>query len=547
MAADSPVWLLQFEWCGAIYRYATRDVSVTDSTGRTLTFLAGLQDLTLGRSIKDITKSTAKLRISTWLDWAAIAKSALVPLDGHYAELRRMRPGENQTPWDHIPLWAAGPISGAQFGERGAPLDLNVPRGAWGITKPVLPPTAVITEETFPDVDYGYNETSIPDASESKRWPLVLGRAMQVPVYVATMEQVAAISSSNRVVICYGEVAADQVRFRCPKRATNKVKDVLYDRDALGQVYSYIEVTDGGVEIMRAASDPMYVDYDQDGGGAVSPWMRRDVRTAGDAISYLTQRFPRATWDLSRMAAERRVLDQILIDTYITDDTDALDWIETELTPFIPGVWAHSGHGVYYQPMDYTAPRHLARWEIRSARDGGQATRLEDPKLDTGEVRNELVLHFGRQLERAETPWKMINPATGEEVEVEEPPEWRYTARLSPRGEAYMIKSDRVQPSRELRVSQEVWGEQPWEGTCYAVEQWSSAWAILRLMAAKHALPKMRVSYEGPSAWEDLQVGDVVIVYDSEIDVNGRVGLIEDVWVGNTRPNIDVVLLDEVA
>lgn len=543
MAADSPVWLLQFEWCGAVYRYATRDITVTDSTGRSLTFLAGLQDLTLGRAVKDITKSTAKLRVSTWVDWASIAKSALLPLDGHYAELRRLRPGENQTPWDHIPLWAAGPISGAQWGERGAPLDLSVPRGAWGATRPVLPPTAVMSDETHPD----FGTKVLPEASEGKRYPLVIGRARQVPVYCARMEDVTAISTENRIVICYGEVAASEVRFRCPKRSTNKVKPVLVDRDALGQVYSYIEVTDGGIDILRAASDPMYVDFDEGGGGVVSPWMRREVRTAGDAISYLTARFPRAVWDLSRMAAERRVLDQVLIDTYIDDDVDALDWIETELTPYIPGVWAHSGRGVYYQPMDYTAPRTLARWEIRSARDGGQATRLEDPKLDTSEVRNELVLHFGRQLERAETNWTMINSITGEEVEVEEPPEYAYTARLSPRGEAYMIKSDRVQPSRELRVSQEVWGEQPWEGTCYAVEEWSSAWAILRLMAAKHGLPKMRVSYEGPSAWEDLQVGDVVIVYDSEIDVNGRVGLIEDVWVGNTRPNVDVVLLDEVA
>lgn len=541
MAADSPVWLLEFSWCGAVYRFATRDITVTDSTGRALTFLAGLQDTTLGRAVKDITKSTAKLRISTWLDWASVAKSALLPLDGHYAELRRMRPGQEDTPWEDLPLWAAGPISGAQYGERGAPLDLSIPRGAWGATRPIIPPTAVMTEETWPDHD----TKTLPEPSEGQRYPLPIGRAMQVPVYVSAMEDVSVVASDNRVVIAYGEVAATQVRFRCPKRQTNRLKDVHVDRDALGQVYSYIEVMDGGIDIIRAAEDAMYVDFDRDGGGVVSPWMRREVRTAGDAISYLTTRFPRAVWDYSRMAAERRILDQIRIDTYVNDDIDALRWIETELTPFIPGVWAHSGRGVYYQPMDYTAPRTLARWEIRTARDGGNATRLEDPKLDTSEVRNELVLHFGRVLERAESPWVMVNSLTGEEVKVEEQAEYRSTARLTPRGRAHMFTSDRTQPSHELRISQDVWGEQPWEGTCFAIEEWSSAWAILRLMAAKHALPKTRVSYEGPSEWEDIQVGDVVVVYDSEIDVHGRVGLIEDVWVGGTRPNIDVVLLDE--
>lgn len=550
MAADSPVWLLQFSWCGAVYRFATRDVTVTDSTGRTLTFLAGLQDLTLGRAVKDVTKSTAKLRVSTWLDWAAIAKSALLPLDGHYAELRRARPDAhgNLPPWDQIPLWAAGPIRRAQWGERGAPLDLDVPRGAWGDTEPIIPASAVITDETHPEWAHPtlQNRMRVPDASQGRRYPLVFGRARQVPVHCSRMEYRTAISATNRVIVSYGEIDADQVTFRCPSRMTSRTKTVHVDQDALGQTYSYVEVTDGGIEILRAAADPMFADFDRGRGGAIIPSSRREARTAADVILYLMAHLPRAVWDESRMAAERQLLDQVVIDTYIDDDVEALDWLQRELLAHIPGTWAHSGRGLYYQPMDYTAARTLARWEIRTAHDGGSATRLEDPQLETAEVRNELVLHFGRQT-RTQDGVVMRNIQTGEEVELSPLTEWRATARLSPRAGVVMSGSDMTQPWHSCRVSREHWGDHPWEGTTYAIETWESAWAILRMMAARHALPKRRVSYEGPSEWESMQVGDVVIVYDSEIGVEGRVGLVEDVWVGATRPNADLVLLDEVA
>src|SRR5690606_17352508 len=152
----------------------------------------------------------------------------------------------------------------------------------------------------------------------------------------------------------------------------------------------------------------------------------------------------------------------------------------------------------------------------------------------------------GRRRELAELPWVIVDPNTGEEVQAAELPEHRATARLMPDGPARMTTGDRKQPSRVCRVSREHWLAQPWEATTFAVEEWASAWILLRMAAARYALPKRRVSYEGPDDWEAMQVGDVALLTDTELDVVNQVALVEDVWVGGGRPTVDLVLLDEV-
>lgn len=143
-----PVWLLEVEIAGRVYRFATEAVDVVDAAGAVWPYAAGLEDPSVALGV---TYGTGDVSIAVSVDsdddWAQIVADGH-PLDQRPAALRRWEGG---TVLEAARVVLRGFTADPRFGGAGEGLSLSIVRSPRSQSVEVPDAQAVVSTTTWPD------------------------------------------------------------------------------------------------------------------------------------------------------------------------------------------------------------------------------------------------------------------------------------------------------------------------------------------------------------------------------------------------------------
>lgn len=256
---------------------------------------------------------------------------------------------------------------------------------------------------------------------------------------------------------------------------------------------------------------PIYVGwYDRtrsDGGGGMIGEDGELVRGAGDVLTYLLQQTGLPV-DAGRCAAAASLLNGYKIDCVIDERVKIWEWLQANLLPILPVSIATGATGLYPVVWRYDATSSDARYVLDVDADP-TIVRASRVKVDSSTIANKFRLNF------------CLNRRTNE------PMQYRgldatYDANNPSVRASYIcaVSQARYKSTRDSGVREE-------ELDTSIVWDVPTADAILATRARAYALAQRTVDYViSGEQYDDIQLGDVVLLSDSEIGMSEQVGIV---------------------
>jgi hypothetical protein len=519
-----PVWLLDLDVNGHVFRFATIQADVTDADGNGYRYEAGLEDFDLPRSQAGANASIG-VTVTSSVDWPALLATGAT-LERAPAVLRRWYAG---LPLERARVVLRGLAVASEYGAVDEPIALSI-RPLPAEQADVIPwPQARVDSSTFPTLAPNY----APDEKiEGSAYPIVIGAPGNNPggVALATTPGLMVNFRQNRrdsqVMIAGHRVEATDVYLAdLTDSPIGDIRPVSLATDQLGREYAYVDFNQPS-GLNPTPDRAWYVGWEVGGGGLVGN-DGNALRGAGDLILYWLRRFTRIPYDQARLSAELERLNRYQIDTVINAEVNAWDWLEKNVVSLLPVLALQSAEGLYYRVVDWRAGREDSIAALSA--DRRQIRRLTPVRTNGAPVYNEVAIEFAPfATSRRYRRKRIISRQAGE---VAEPTPEQDTRILS---------------DRRARLSQDLYGVKPFAIKTSAVWDTATAVRIARDVIAKNALPKRQIGYEGGSELEAFDIGDIVTVTDSEIALADAPAIVFDVVSGaGNIARIDVVLLDD--
>lgn len=512
------VWLLDLNFGGRVYRFATKAAEVLDEDGEAYQYAIGLRELSHSLAASGPTLSIG-IEVDAYVDWALVVAQG-VPLERSPGVLRRWFEG---TTLEQAQVIVQGLVTRAEYGALDEALTLSL--AVLPVEQSNTLPTPTWRAEagrTWPVA-----EASMDEKIEGAYYPFVLGRPGLglFPAVPALMVDFTGMRRQSKVLIAGHPVAATTVNMwdLTDVVATATARPVLQAVDLLNQRISYQDFQMGGAW-SQAEDREWFSSWTGDG------WIGIDgtpVRGAGHVIQALLQRFTRLALDRGRLAAERTFLDEYLIDTYINDPVDVWTWLQDTVIRLLPVIQLTTSAGLFYKFLNWDAQIQDAVAHLDA--DLGGVQRTTPVRLTGDPVVNEITVEYG--------PWAGSQRYTQRVV---------VTAQAGLVTDAAAIGQDvRIVRDRRAEISQRIYGVKPLRIAASAVWTQSTATRIARDQLRQFALPKRQIGYSGGVELEALEPGSIVTVTDSELYLEDQVALVQDVVVGDgSTVDVDLVLLD---
>lgn len=539
----APVWLLDLEVGGAIYRYAT---AATEIGG--YRYSPGLSALSMG-STRTLGSRTVDVTISAPVDWSLIEARG-IPLADRKVTIRLLHPGDV---WEQSRIYLVGYTQGVEYGPLGEPLSFTaseeVERRAW-----MLPnDQAIVSDETWP-VRGGYD---IGDGAEGKAYPIPIGYPgdhpkagalvdIAEPAYeLPWVEQDTATKTNERWLVALGTIAAAQITVHSVNSSQNYIDaadlSVSTQVDGLGVTVSYIQnshIDDYGEYWggFRRASG-----Y---GGGVVSPYTGQTLNGAGEVIRFLLGYFTDLRIDHGRMEANRAWLDRFKVDGVmgLNGAERVTDWLQREVLDHLPVLAVDGPNGLYYAPLRWDAEAHHA--VARLNLDAGHASIVGGIKRWSEDVFNKFTAKYRPRKGKDYVSTRILTSLEGR---------LDYSSLT---GSAYpplstllpwMASGDpdtRISGDSLCRASQARFGVLEWSRDLSSCWHDDTANLILYYAAARWAWPKRTLQVQGGWHLAPLEPGDVVTVTRAADYLSDMPAIVIERTASATGIVLDLVLLD---
>ena len=493
LAADL-TWLVRLEWAGRVVHLAPQRVTATDpETGYSATWRPGVEDFSWSEALDLFSLSPASRSLTltirpNWLDVPALIADRQ---DLHQCTARIYR---------HIiggrsVLYFSGRVRDYTYEAHGSPVEISIDANPWDDSGNLTPEAARVDSTTWP---------TAASKTNGERYPIVIGQPGVVGSSVVPAVPAYAVQSSGKWILIAGhKVEASTVTLYEEGNSDSPVVGpVVTKTDGAGRLVSVADVDSfAGINY---SPDSNYrtawhsgAGLTQEGGAA--------IRSAGDALRWAVRQSS-APWDLVSVEVAAGLLEGYAIDAGIVGDpAEGLtpwEWIASHLLPLLP-VSIHGtarGLGVHVWPLGRDPVASLTR----GARGVSRVSRVQSQ--DRTELLTSSALRYAYD---------------GEEK--------AYSQRVA----AVSQEQDAInggEVHRGMQAGRLRYGPGVEEGTTSdVVYRAGTARAVVAWRAQLLGLPSWSVSYELPTEWGWLRLGDQITITDSEIGWSSRLAVIQGV------------------
>ncbi len=574
MITDPPTqelfWLLDIEVGGRVERFSTRPLRVPLADGSELVYREGLADFTmtaggdageLSVAVSISSEDTERIGGSPSLvgSWAAL-HAAGWSLERQLATLRRWRPGTDR---EQSRVVVCGHVEDVEYGGRLEPLELSIVRSPTRASRSILDgqvaasfpqdlpadtvnrKPATVNRFTWP-VRAAYE----PDQEiEGRFYPLIIGYPGEVsslneplvpqaasPCYLVENNETGGgpTKRDSRLMVADGSIDAIAVRIYDfdTDPPTEDIRDLFEVQDLLGRTVTVCDFNNPAT-IINGLGHPYYAAFARStppgtlGGGVLRADGSGVIRGMGEVIRFMLERSSDLPIDISRMESERPLLDRWLVDTWLNEPVNVWEWIFEEFGKLAPIRVVEGKAGLFVRLMRFDATELDATLYLDAdLRQVERVSTVRPRKFE--QIKNEITLFF--QPDRGTGGFREQRTVTGDA----DPNDSRVFSNLRCRSSqlGFEIRGQRGSGIRTMEIE--------------APHTWDLQTAILTLetKAAELALPHEEVTYLGPADMEErVEIGDVVVINDSEVGLDQRVALVDDLSFGTGRTLLDLVVL----
>lgn len=538
---EHPVWLVDLDVGGSLYRYSSDVADVETNAGEDRPYFGGLHtDLSVS-----LRGGSISLTLGADVDWSeVVARGAALELAR--VVIRRWWPGQTL---EQARVVLRGRVTSATYGGRGEALELTCqPEAVAASRAAMIPPaTAQVLSESSA-ADEGTAVTwpisgplyFAPSVSLGRYYPWVIGLpgdagpgAIAWDAVLATSVEGAPASSQLWLCIAGHRVQATEVRIKDaldPRPFAGAQATVAYATDGLGREIAYVDAVAAGLTV-NVEEGGYRVGYSIDHGGGLVGTDGRLIRGVGQLIDYIHREWVQgSSLDIGRHAAWSAQLDQYLIDTYIDDPVDALEWLSNIIST-LPIDRIDGPSGYYWRPR--LIDPALARPRANLSADAGTVSRETSIIRDGVEgVVNEVVVEYGR----ARNSSRKSRSVTAEAGKLSDTPTWF----------GWLDDVDRVLPSLYAARSQSMYGVRQVRVEFPTYDD-TTALRIAEQILVDGAIPHRRVTYRGGYELESLEPGDAITLTDSGVGLSAAVCRIDDVVLSGAVVDLALTILSEPA
>ncbi|NRA04200.1 MAG: hypothetical protein HRU00_16530 [Myxococcales bacterium] len=350
------VWLLDVEVSGRVYRFSDRQVEATTEAGDVLLYRTGLSELIYSTSANGAVDLSIPVQVSSGVLWGELVEDDY-RVERAPATLRRWNVG---TPFEASRIIVDGRVEGVRYGGQLEPISFSIRRPGNNNGGTIPSGGMVIDETTWPGV--GRTSFEIDPKIIGAYYPIVLGSPGVDPsgTPVASTEALAVeveitpvpndtekLLIAGHLVVSTSVTIYDYTDAAAPEAASCLVQTT---EDLAGRTVSFVTPNDPLVQFTSPIiQGRVYYAGWQDGGGLRNPFGLGAIRGAGDIIEWIITRWTSLQFDASRFEPVKALLNLYLIDCWINDPIDPVEWLMSALIPLLPAVPRNGVDGLYFE------------------------------------------------------------------------------------------------------------------------------------------------------------------------------------------------------
>ena len=521
-------WILEVFVGGSPFRFGTVSVEVTRAGGDSIKFFEGLQPITQALSSEGSADFAVPIEIDAGEEWGAIVGRNNV-IERSPAILRRIFAGNTL---DEARTVIEGVVEGFAYGAPNERIQFSVVRRARTQSRQLPSPGMVVDETTWPVRAGKDADPSVFGAY----YPIVIGapgtRPGGVP-FASTEALLVEINNPDpRILIAGHKVNAATVTifdYTDPGSIQTATIAVETTVDGVGREISFVDTQGSGLTVNEGRI--YYCGWLASGGGLVNPKGGGLLRGAGDVIEWMIQTWTDIRLDASRFGGIRERLTAYKIDTYLNDPSDPMAFLNGSVFPILPIEPRQGEEGLYWymRRWDATAADAVARLDA----DAQQIQRASMVTTESEQVVNEVTVSYAPDRGTSRHNFRRIVGAQDQ-------------TRPNDEIQAGLVTVDtRMRGGYRAALSQSIFGRQSIEITADAVWDDATATLIGQDIIAEQALPRRFVDYSGGTDLEAFNIGDIVILNDSEVFLFDVVAQILDITVGGPDITLAFELFDD--
>lgn len=544
-------WLLDFDVGGRMFRFATKAISVTSTSGNSYRYEAGLVVDGLG-SVRTFARRDVRVVIHSGYDWPQLEARG-VALENRRCVLRWH---VDEAYLENARRYLDGRSEAVEHNGRNEPLRLRIREDIERSAVLIPGSQGVANDETWPVRGGTY---SLAASADGKPYPVVIGYpgthpkpggGTNVPepaVFIPWVEEDSA-NTGDRFLVSTGVIDAAQARiYEKTSGNTLSATDTAIDGvtvDKLGQLVSYIEL---GINHNEDNTE-FWLGFKKAsgwGGGIKSPYRDAALHGMGEVLRFLLDFYTDLPVDHGRMAAFQDFFDRFKIDAAIGANGPELstDWAQKHILEWLPALLVDGDRGLYAAPIHWDAQPHHAVAHINL--DKGHAASSRPPRRWREQVYNKFTVEYRPRWGSDYVSRRILTSldSTGISALTGGAPFPPLAPSLP--WIASSAADQRVEGSELLRASQARFGVRE-----YPVIKLPACWddetatLIMYYLAAKHAWPKREWSIRGGHHLSTLEPGNVIKVTYSDQRLDGALAIVMDRVVSQPDAEIPLVLLD---
>lgn len=545
---SAPIWLLDFDVGGRVYRYATKRVSVTAANGQTYLYQPGLVPPSLGVT-RTLGTRTVGLEVHSGEDWRKIEARG-IGLEQRPCILRLYFDGDTLEQCD---VYAEGISDNPATRGIGEPLTLDLVEDIGRTARHLPNEQAVCNDDTWPVAG---GSIELGESAIGVAYPVPIGFPgdhpkpgasvdIAEPAYHAPWCEYDPANSADKFLIALGTIDAAQATLYEDVDDTVSSADISVSTttDGRGVTVSYL-----GTGILNGTgARPFFVgfrDASGYGGGVKSPYTGDVLRGAGEVARFLLDYFTDLQVDAGRFAAHGDWLDRFKIDGVLGEAGPELvtSWMQKHILDVLPVMLVDGDRGLYLAPLRWDAQKHhrVAHIDI----DAGHAAPIGTFERWRREVYNKFSVEYrprwGKDYVSSRT-LTSLEGSLGDALTAGVP--WPPLTTTLP----WMASAEtdvRVAGSALLRSSQARFGIREWSAKLPACWHDGTAALILQYRALRDAWPKRVGKIQGGHHLSTLSPGDVVTIsYEAE-QLDEAVALVVERTTNLVNVELDLVILD---
>lgn len=516
-------WLLDIDLGGRVLRFSTLPVTVSSSSGQLIEYNEGLSDLSLSAVSVDGQEISAAVEISSGIDWSSLVSGG-VTLSRRAATLRRWYEGQTH---ESARVIISGLTFDPVYGAVDEALSVTISQRRLETTRILPAASKSVSSDTWP-ITAGFDRNAELDGAV---YPLIIGYpgitntvAAPLPAVPALLAELQPHTHAGKVIVADGAIAGSEVQLHSLLESVSATRTVQETDDKLGQKVSYVDFSGLGWSTDRAAQQ-YYTSVSSSGtsdsGGVNNLDYSGPLRGAGEILLWALRNYSEIKLDLGRMEAQQLYLNAVKIDTFINRRCNVWEWLSRSVLPLLPVSEVESSDGLYFQfwRWDATAEDSVASLSV----ERHELSRLSRVETLQQDILNEIEIQY-QPVCNSQGEYHASKVITGSVSEGDSRVLVDYSCKLSQQPGNYGVRSSTI----EAPV---LWDD-------------ASATRVLRWYAAQHALPKRVIRYAGPPELEALDVGQVVTLSDSAVNVSDAVCLIRDLNITPNGCEVLLILLD---